>query len=98
MCTSVAGEAFMTDLGQSGSAPRRSSASAKLMASAPRPCSRSWTPPLGRAIGNAVEVREVLDGMGGGSPHDVRDPAIAEGESMMRLAGIDGDPAKAARR
>jgi thymidine phosphorylase len=51
--------------------------------------------PLGRAVGNAVEVAEALDVLGGGGPDDVRDLAVAEAEAMLRLAGLDGDPAKA---
>ena len=51
--------------------------------------------PLGRAVGNAIEVQEALDVLGGGGPADVRDQAVAESEAMLRLAGVDGDPAKA---
>jgi len=51
--------------------------------------------PLGRAVGNAVEVAEALDVLGGGGPADVRDLAVAEAEAMLRLAGLDGDPAAA---
>jgi thymidine phosphorylase len=51
--------------------------------------------PLGRAVGNAIEVAEALDVLGGGGPADVRDLAVAEAEAMLRLAGVDGDPAKA---
>jgi thymidine phosphorylase len=51
--------------------------------------------PLGRAVGNAVEVAEALDVLGGGGPADVRDLSVAEAEAMLKLAGIDGDPAAA---
>jgi thymidine phosphorylase len=51
--------------------------------------------PLGRAVGNAIEVAEALDVLNGGGPDDVRDLSIAEAEAMLALAGIDGDPAKA---
>jgi len=51
--------------------------------------------PLGRAVGNAVEVAEAVDVLAGGGPADVRDLAVAEAEVMLRLAGLDGDPAKA---
>lgn len=33
--------------------------------------------------------------LGGGGPDDVRALAVAEAEAMLRLAGIDGDPARA---
>lgn len=51
--------------------------------------------PLGRAVGNAVEVAEALEVLGGGGPADVRDLAVAEAEAMLRLAGLDGDPGAA---
>ena len=51
--------------------------------------------PLGRAVGNAVEVAEALDVLAGGGPADIRDLSVAEAEAMLRLAGIDGDPAAA---
>jgi len=51
--------------------------------------------PLGRAVGNAVEVAEALDVLAGGGPDDVRELSVAEAEAMLRLAGIDGDPAQA---
>src|SRR6202161_4216703 len=51
--------------------------------------------PLGRAVGNAVEVAEALDVLGGGGPDDVRDLSVAEAEAMLQLAGVDGDPAQA---
>jgi thymidine phosphorylase len=51
--------------------------------------------PLGRAVGNAVEVAEALDVLGGGGPADVRDLSVAEAEAMLELAGLEGDPALA---
>src|SRR5580692_5216528 len=50
---------------------------------------------LGRAVGNAIEVAEALDVLGGGGPADVRDLSVAEAEAMLGLAGVEGDPAKA---
>jgi thymidine phosphorylase len=51
--------------------------------------------PLGRAVGNAIEVAEALDVLGGGGPADVRDLSVAEAEAMLSLAGLEGEPAKA---
>ena len=51
--------------------------------------------PLGRAVGNAIEVQEAIDVLSGGGPDDVRDLSVAEAEAMLQLAGLDGDPAKA---
>ena len=61
----------------------------------PGRCGGAQRGALGRAVGNAVEVQEALDVLGGGGPGDVRDLAVAEAEVMLRLAGISGDPAKA---
>jgi thymidine phosphorylase len=51
--------------------------------------------PLGRAVGNAIEVAEALDVLSGGGPSDVRDLSVAEAEAMLAMSGIDGDPAAA---
>src|SRR6202453_5250555 len=51
--------------------------------------------PLGRAVGNAVEVAEALEVLGGGGPADVRELSVAEAEAMLRLPGVDGGPADA---
>ncbi|WP_418005285.1 thymidine phosphorylase [Mycobacterium sp. PDNC021] len=50
--------------------------------------------PLGRAIGNAIEVAESLDVLAGGGPDDVVTLTIALAREMLDVAGIDGvDPA-----
>jgi thymidine phosphorylase len=52
--------------------------------------------PLGRAVGNAVEVAEAIDVLGGGGPPDVRELALAEASAMLELAGVKScDPAAA---
>jgi thymidine phosphorylase len=51
--------------------------------------------PLGRAAGNAVEVAEALEVLGGDGPADVRELSVAEAEAMLALAGLEGDPARA---
>ena len=48
--------------------------------------------PLGRAAGNAVEVAESLDVLGGGGPADVRGLTLALAREMLDLAGLDVDP------
>ncbi|ALX67309.1 thymidine phosphorylase [Microbacterium sp. XT11] len=52
--------------------------------------------PLGRAIGNANEVRESVEVLAGGGPADVRDLTIALAREMLALAGQpDADVEKA---
>jgi thymidine phosphorylase len=49
--------------------------------------------PLGRCVGNALEVRETLDVLAGGGPSDVRELTLALARIMVDLAGLDVDPA-----
>lgn len=54
--------------------------------------------PLGRAVGNAVEVAESLDVLAGGGPADVVELTVALATEMLDAAGIDGtDPAETLR-
>ena len=48
---------------------------------------------LGRAAGNAVEVEESLQVLDGGGPSDVVEVTVALAREMVRLAGIEADPA-----
>ena len=51
--------------------------------------------PLGRAVGNALEVAESVDVLRGGGPPDVVALTVALAREMLDLAGIDGvDPAE----
>lgn len=49
--------------------------------------------PLGRAVGNAVEVAESVEVLKGGGPSDVVELTVALAREMLALAGIDADPA-----
>lgn len=52
--------------------------------------------PLGRAIGNANEVRESVEILAGGGPADVRELTVALAREMLRLVGKpDADVEKA---
>jgi thymidine phosphorylase len=49
--------------------------------------------PLGRAVGNAVEVAESVSVLQGGGPADVVSLTLALAREMLSLAGISTDPA-----
>ncbi|WP_372672131.1 thymidine phosphorylase [Amycolatopsis kentuckyensis] len=49
--------------------------------------------PLGRAVGNAVEVAESVSVLQGGGPADVVELTLALAREMLALAGISADPA-----
>ncbi|HXL20176.1 MAG TPA: thymidine phosphorylase [Streptosporangiaceae bacterium] len=51
--------------------------------------------PLGRAIGNAVEVEESVEVLRGGGPDDLVAVTLALAREMLALAGIEADPAEA---
>ena len=50
--------------------------------------------PLGRCVGNALEVAEAVEVLRGGGPDDVRALSVALAEIMLELTGIDDDPAR----
>jgi thymidine phosphorylase len=51
--------------------------------------------PLGRAVGNAVEVEESVLALRGHGPPDLMQVTLALAAEMLHLAGIDADPAAA---
>jgi thymidine phosphorylase len=51
--------------------------------------------PLGRAVGNAVEVEEAVAALNGQGPPDLEEVTLALASQMLALAGIEADPAAA---
>jgi thymidine phosphorylase len=51
--------------------------------------------PLGRAVGNAVEVEESVQALHGDGPADLMEVTLALARQMLALAGLDADPAAA---
>ena len=51
--------------------------------------------PLGRTVGNAVEVEEAVAALRGAGPADLMEVTYALARAMLELAGIDADPEQA---
>ena len=49
--------------------------------------------PLGRTVGNALEVAESVEVLRGGGPADIVELTVALAREMLALAGLDADPA-----
>jgi thymidine phosphorylase len=51
--------------------------------------------PLGRAVGNALEVEEAVEALAGDGPDDLMEVTFALAEHMLELAGIAASPREA---
>jgi pyrimidine-nucleoside phosphorylase len=54
--------------------------------------------PLGRAVGNALEVREAFDTLSGGGPADVRQLVVDSAGQLLALSDLGVDEAEGRRR
>ncbi len=54
--------------------------------------------PLGRAVGNAIEIVECVDTLKGGGPEDVKELSVQLAARMLVLAGVERDDARAEAR
>ena len=70
---------------------------AKAMGKPTRALLTTMDQPLGRAVGNALEVRETIECLDGRGPADVMEVTYALGVEMLMLAGVAGDRADARR-
>jgi thymidine phosphorylase len=51
--------------------------------------------PLGRTVGNALEVAEAVEALEGRGPADLMEVTIALAHLMLELAGLEGEPERA---
>jgi thymidine phosphorylase len=51
--------------------------------------------PLGRSVGNALEVGEAIEALRGEGPEDLMEVTFALAAQMLELAGLDADPRQA---
>ena len=88
--------AFMTDLDRARSL---AAAIRAIGSAAGKPVSvviTDMNAPIGRAVGNALEIAESIETLRGGGPADTRELTCVLGGEMLALAGLVADPAAGA--
>jgi pyrimidine-nucleoside phosphorylase len=90
--------AFMRELAQSKALAERLIAVSRRMDRQAVALVTDMDQPLGRAVGNALEVVESIEVLQGGGPPDVRELTLALAAEMLVLAGLERDVAAARSR
>ena len=89
----VGSGAFLTDIGQARELARTMVALGEEQGVRTSALLTGMDTPLGRAVGNALEVEESVAVLRGEGPADLVAVTLALAREMLRLAGIDADPA-----
>ncbi len=90
--------AFMKDKAKARELALALVATAKTMGTPMRAVLTAMDEPLGRAVGNALEVAESIDCLKGRGPADTMEVTFALGEQMLLLAGVARDPKDAQKQ
>ena len=90
--------AFMRELDRSKALATRLLAVSKRMGKRASALVTDMEQPLGRAVGNALEVVESIEVLRGAGPKDVRALTLDLAAEMLVLAGLDGSPEAARAR
>jgi pyrimidine-nucleoside phosphorylase len=92
------GGAFMSDLSRAEELARQLIHVSSLMGKTGKALITEMAQPLGRAVGNALEVKEAVECLRGEGPGDLREAALELGSEMLLLAGIESHRAPAKQR
>ncbi len=91
----VGSGAFMTDLGRAAELARTMVGLGVDHGMATVALLTAMDVPLGRAVGNALEVAESVEVLSGGGPPDLVEVTLELARAMLGLAGLDSDPVAA---
>ncbi|HEX7880786.1 MAG TPA: thymidine phosphorylase [Candidatus Eisenbacteria bacterium] len=90
--------AFMPDVAQAARLGRELARVGRLLGVEVRVFLTDMDRPLGRKIGNALEIAESIELLTGGGPPDLREITIAFGSAMLVLGGKAADDVEGRRR
>ncbi len=92
------GGAFMSDFLRAQELAKELVHVCSLMGKTGKALITDMSQPLGRAVGNALEVEETIQCLSGGGPGDLREITLELGAEMLLLSGMEDDEAGAKRR